>query len=414
MIKKIFSNELFKGSFITLILFNLFNVFQAVFHFIGARVLGAEDYGILATLLGISFILGIPAEAIQTIISRYTTEFYVKKDYSKIKNLIKKSYKKFSLLFLVGIALFAIFSPLIGKFLLIDSKIIFLMSLFLIATFFIPVNRGVLQGEKKFIKLGISLVSESFTKVLFLIVFFFLGLRLYGAMWAIILGFIISFLISFFFIKKIFKTKEEETPFRGIYSYSWNVLIITGCMILFISMDIILAKRFFSAQDVGLYAAISILGKTIFFAVAPISKAMFPLVSEKRDKKEDSKGLIKRSLLIVSGICAIGIILFWLFPNLIISLFYGSTYLKFSNLLVYFGVAMGLLSITNIFIYNVICHKRKIGLFLIFFVILQIGLLSIFHSTVFEYILVLLISNSLTLMFFGIDYIKNTYSKYSM
>jgi len=54
MFKRIFSNELFKGSLTLLLLFNFYNFFNFLYHFIGARILGAENYGILATLLGIA------------------------------------------------------------------------------------------------------------------------------------------------------------------------------------------------------------------------------------------------------------------------------------------------------------------------------------------------------------------------
>jgi len=403
MIKKIFSDELFKGSLTLLILFGLFNFFHVIYHFVGARLLGAENYGILATVFGIAFILGIPSEAIQTIISRYTTKFRLEK--GKIKDLLKKSFKKFSLIFLISIIVFMTLSPFIGGFLSIDYKIILLVSFFLMGTYFIPINRGILQGEKKFFKLGVSMISESFTKVVFLVVFVLIGFGVYGAVGAIIMGFLVSFLISFNFIKDILRSRREKNSLKGIYSYSWLVLIATGCIILFYSLDIILAKRFFSAQDVGLYAAITILGKSIFWATAPISKAMFPLVSEKRDKEKSYRYLVRRSLIMVISLCLVGIIIFGVFPKIIIKIFYGSAYLKFSNLLLPFGVAMTLLSITNIFVYNSISYKRKISLILIPFIIFQIILLSLFHSTVAEFINMLIISNLIMALFFVIDYI---------
>ena len=51
-------------------------------------------------------------------------------------------------------------------------------------------------------------------------------------------------------------------------------------IVLMYSLDIILAKRFFSAEDAGKYAVISMLGKMIFFGTAAIGKAMFPFTSE--------------------------------------------------------------------------------------------------------------------------------------
>lgn len=410
-IKKICSSELSKGSFTLLILFGVFNFFHTIFHFVGARLLGAEDYGILATILGISFILGIPSEAIQTIISSYTTKFQINREYSKIKNLIKKSYRKLFFVSLISVVFLTIASPFIGSFLSIDYKLILLLNFLLVMAFILPINRGVLQGQKKFFKLGISLVAESLSKLVLMIILVLIGWRVYGAMTAIIMGFLISFVISIFFINKILKVKVKGNSFSGIYSYSWIVLITTGCLILFYSVDIILAKRFFSSIDVGLYAAISVLGKTLFWLTSPVSKAMFPLVSEKREKDKCSKDIVKESLLIVSCLCLVGIFIFGFFPEMLIKILYGSTYLKYSNLLVYLGIAMSLLALTNIFIFDAISNKRKISLFLILFVILQVILLSLFHNTIFQFVLILMIANSITLLFFFFDYLRKVYSK---
>ena len=80
-IKKIWEDELIKGSFILFVLIGFFNLFNYLFQMSMARMLGPSDYGILAVLMSFIYIFSIPSEAIQTIISRYTSKFNIKKEF---------------------------------------------------------------------------------------------------------------------------------------------------------------------------------------------------------------------------------------------------------------------------------------------------------------------------------------------
>src|SRR3989338_1959753 len=93
-LKKKFSNELGRGAFILFITINIFNLLNFLFHFSMGRLLGPAAYGILAVLMSLVYIYNIPSEAIQNIISRYTSKFNIKKEHGKIKSLLFKGLFK--------------------------------------------------------------------------------------------------------------------------------------------------------------------------------------------------------------------------------------------------------------------------------------------------------------------------------
>ena len=78
MFKKSLSSGLGKGAIILFITLNIFNFLNYLFHFVMGRMLGPEDYGVLAVLMSIMLIYNIPTEAIQNLISRYTSKFNFK------------------------------------------------------------------------------------------------------------------------------------------------------------------------------------------------------------------------------------------------------------------------------------------------------------------------------------------------
>jgi len=391
-----FSGELVKGSLILLISMNIFNFLNYIFHFVSARLLEPVDYGILATLMSIIYLFNIPHDTIQTITSRYATKFNVNKEDGRIKNLMIKSIRRFSVLGILCFLIFAAFSPVLGKFLRIEPKLLILTGGVLIGIFLLPISRGTLQGTKKFNSLGFSYLLEGFVKLGITTSLIILGFGVYGAMGAIILGIFSAFAFSFVSLRKILKTKRKNEKIKGIYSYSFPVLVSIACVTFLYSIDIILAKRFFPEEVVGNYAAVSMLSKIIFFGTWPISKAMFPIASERYDKKRGSSSIFKKSILIVLLILAFALLVYFLIPKSIIMILYGQKFVSMASLLIYPSIAMAFLSLTNLLIlYNLCVNRARRNYLVIFFVLLQVVLLSVFHSSLLQFASMLIVCNAL-------------------
>jgi len=259
----------------------------------------------LAVLMSMIYIYGVPTEAIQNIVSRYTSKFNSKKENRKIKFFMFKSLKKgliaASLIF-AGLVPFSFF---LSNFLNVNFWLIFIANISIFFSFSAPVTRGVLQGRKKFGKFGGSLIVESVLKLSFAIFLVFFGMRVFGAIIGVLLGVFIGVLFSFYFNKDVLKEHQKKVKFDNIYSNGVPYFVAMIVILIALSMDIILAKRFFSPELAGQYSVLSMIGKMIFFGTLAISKAMFPLTSEKYDKKEDSIGLFKKSMTITILICII-------------------------------------------------------------------------------------------------------------
>jgi len=400
MIKKIFSTELVKGSFILFIMFNIFNFLNFVFHFLMGRMLGPESYGVLAFLMSLVYIYSAPTEAIQNLISRYTSKFSIKKQNRKIKFLMFKSLRRgFKIAFILF--LFSIFfAVLLSMFFPISFWLILLTNVFIFVSFSVPVVRGILQGRKKFVFLGTSMIIESVLKLFFAVSFVIFGFKIFGAIGGVLLAMSAGLVSSLYFNKEILDEKKEKTQFIGIKRESVPYFITLLIVLLVFSLDIILANRFFSAEVAGKYSVLSMLGKMIFFGTTGIGKAMFPLTSEKHEKRENSFKLFKKSILIVGSLCIGATLVFLLIPKLLIGVFYGHQYLDMAPYLIYSGLALSFLSLTNlVFLYGLSIKGIRKPYYLLIFLIIEGILLFSFHSTVLEYILAFMVSN--IIMFIG-------------
>jgi O-antigen/teichoic acid export membrane protein len=159
-----------------------------------------------------------------------------------------------------------------------------------------------------------------------------------------------------------------------------------GILIIFYSLDVIIAKIVFSPEIAGTYAIASVLGKIVFWGTLPISKAMLPLTSSNYKSKRKSKNLFMNAL----GILLIGIVLlltlFYIFPEILVKLFSGKMLPGAITILFYEGLAFGFISLANlILIYKLSIGKLRGYQFLIIFVLIEISLLSYFSDNLIEF-----------------------------
>jgi O-antigen/teichoic acid export membrane protein len=268
------------------------------------------------------------------------------------------------------------------------------------SSFSLPIARGVLQGRKQFGLFGASLVIEGVIKLGLAIVFVYIEMGVFGALYGIIFGALAGFILSMGFNLKIIKENTVNERFKDFKLQSIPYFFSMFAIFFALSLDIILAKLFFNPVQVGEYAVVSMLGKIIFFGSSAIGKVMFPLTSEKYEEGKNSFNIFKKSFLIVSTLCGLAIAAYLLFPKLIILVLYGSQYTNVYALLVYSGISLSFLSLTNlILIYGLSIDSLKKSYFLFVFILLEVLLFSLFHKSLLEYTLAFMFSNIIMFIF---------------
>lgn len=392
-------DEFIKGSIILFVMINIFNFLNYLFHFSMARILGPADYGVLSVLMSIGYILGVSSESIHNIVSRYTSRFNLNRKYGKIKNLLKKGFKKgFRISFIIFL-LYLPFAFLMSILLNIDFWLLVIVGILIFLDFFAPIARGILQGVKKFTELGISMISEGGSKLIIALLLVSFGLKVYGAITAVVLSILVSIILTLFFLGKIIKSREERADVKEVYSYSLSFFIAMISIILMFSVDVIIARIIFSPEIVGKYAVASILGKMIFLATQPISKAMFPFASESFDNNKNTRHLLYKALGFLFLLCSAALIIFLLFPEFLINLLFGANYVDVAGILIFAGISFSILSFTNLLVFYALSkNKKNFSFYLPIFVVIEISLLLILSSTLLQYSLALLFSNILMLL----------------
>lgn len=390
MRKKIVHNlarPLITGSFIVAVGTTIGNLFNYLFHLSMGRFLIPSDYGTLTTLISFISLFGIAAMTITTVVAKFVSRYRATESWNDVAHILRVVLRKvIGGVIVLGIILFLALMPLLQDFLKISDKIALQVTATgILLSLLGAVNSGSLQGLHMFRVIAFFNGGVGILRFIFALSFVYLGFGLRGAVIGFVLSYLLGYILTFIPLIKYFGYKEspKEVHFGSVVKYSLPTLIGLGGLSMFISADIILVKHFFADFVVGLYAALSVIGRVIFFGTSSISLVMFPIISTKHTKGKNYNPTFLLSLLLVLIAAVSATLLYFLIPDLLIKLFYSNkSYLQEARNLGWMGVFFTLYSIASLFIYFFLSiSKTKIVLLAIIASILQIVLIWNFHAS---------------------------------
>ena len=135
---------------------------------------------------------------------------------------------------------------------------------------------------------------------------------------------------------------------------------------------------------------------------------MFPKVSELNSQNKNTRSLLFKSLLITLILGAIGSLFYYLTPDLVVNLLFGKEYLIIAPLLGFFGIIMTIYSLSYVIAYYNIALQRLKFLYLLgSFNILELILIYLFHKTILQVMISLIIVMVLLFLSLIVYTVKN-------
>ena len=399
--RQIIAHPLFSGSAIMIGGSMTVNVVNYVYHLIVGRMLGPVNYGVLASLFSIMYIVGIVPTSTSVAIVKFISSG---KDAREVATIYKSINR---LVFTIAASLSiltVIISPFIANFLHIDN--IFLIVLIAPVLFFslvTLVNQATSQGLLKFMGFVLPNLVYSLVKISLGILFIVLGFSVFGAMGALVIGIIAAYLVSIPYVRNIvnIKIKDGGYNLKPFLKYSFPVLLQALAFTSLFTTDIILVKHFLSPFDAGIYAALSTLGKIIFFASSPISSVMFPVISGRNAKGEKYQKVFWASFFATLIISVVIVSFYYFFPNLAIGILYGSAYLSAKAGLIWMGMFVLIYTVSILLVnFSLSLGKTKVIIFPLTASILQVVFIWLFHNNIIQVIQISFLDS--TLMFLGL------------
>lgn len=408
---KIGRNKLLSGSLILLIGSMVSNIGGYLYHLLMGRMLGPSDYGTLVSMISILYIFAIPSLTISTVVTKMASVSKAKEDYSKMNSVFQLFSRRFFFLELIIFGFVLLFCGQITDFLNVPQQrvvFIFLATTFLVK-FLSPINMGLIQGLQKFSFISAFSVLTVVLKLGLGVFFVKIGFSIFGAVVGIVFSEFLVYFLSFFPLKFLFSKGRSvvKDEWRELSRYGFPAFIVILGLTSLYTTDIILVKHFFSAYEAGLYSALGMMGKIIFFASSSVVTAMFPLVAESHEKGESHKNLLFQSLMLVLIVSIVINLGYFVAPTFFLKALYGSSYLGASPILGFFGVFLSLYSVVNLLANYFLSIKKTIVAYFVFAAsIAQVVMISVLHKSIMEVVSVSIFICSLLLISLLVFYFK--------
>jgi O-antigen/teichoic acid export membrane protein len=169
------------------------------------------------------------------------------------------------------------------------------------AAFYVPLGsqRGYLQGAYGFRRLAINVVLEGLVRLCGSVLLIRLGFGVPG----VIAANAAAVAAAYFATGPRFPgATPTDLRLPDAFREALQAVVFCGGQALINNCDIVLVKHFFPATAAGLYAAVSLVGRVIFFFCYSVVNTMFPLVAGTRREERKNHRLLATPLLIVLAI----------------------------------------------------------------------------------------------------------------
>lgn len=363
------------------------------YNLILGRLLGPKHFSDAAILITFLLVLSFIAMTFQLVTAKFAILFE-----NDVITWFKKTMYKYATIAGIGLGLLIIlFAQQLQVFFNTTTSEMFLIfGLGVPIYFLMSINRGFYQGQDQLKRLSVTYQSEMLSRLTFtLIILYFLNIQ---SSIAISIGICISFFFGLIplNIKSLF-IKDSSIITPEIKKPILHFFLLTAfyelTQIVINNSDILLVKHYFNALDAGLYASLALIGRMVYFIAWMFVMLLLPDVVRLKKEGKNTTPILFKYVIYISIIALSIISACYLFPELIVQLFFGDQYLPIAPLLWKYAIATSMFAIANIFAYYYLSLDKYIPVIITGILGLsQVILIIFYHHTLEEVVFVQIIA----------------------
>ncbi|MDH5402428.1 MAG: oligosaccharide flippase family protein [Candidatus Heimdallarchaeota archaeon] len=305
--KKVFEEEIGRDGFNLLnniVVIGVGQVLFALFSFsisiIIGNKLGPSEFGIITLIQSYGIIITLPMN--------FGLNYSMERKISEVKTLNEKktiltTIYIINILFIVTIAILLFSSEKYFRNKLEISRFVYHYSIiYAISIQLLNMLSSGLRGLFLTRSYSLSLIVNGFVSFLVMLIYLHEGtLNVYNAINCIILGIIVSIIVSLFILRKYFgKFVMDKILLSNILTYARFVFYSSFAFIIYTNIDKILINSYLSEYELGIYRAYTTSYLMIvFYGISLIISAFFPFASQYQNKKILFSRIIKLSPILI-------------------------------------------------------------------------------------------------------------------
>jgi O-antigen/teichoic acid export membrane protein len=375
-----------------------------VFSIVMTRMLGkAGAFSNFNSLNSLFLILSVSSSSVQTFVTKTIAEFEAKGERDRIKPIVHKFSRWLiwsgAIIVLVS---FAVAWPLAHLMKLSSPLAVAIVATYLAVTLYLMLPYGILQGQQRFVGLGVAGISGAALRILIGVTLVAVGLGVLGALGAGTLAALCVVVAIVYYYRDYFLGKAE--PIEDFHPAKTLMPLVPVAISVFLivfmtQIDVVMIKALKGPIEADLYSYGALAGKAVLFFPAGIYMVMFPKVTALREQGKPTKGLLGKSLAVCVALEVAVVGFYALFPGFTSTFFSGKHGKAVASLtgvmgvpfVVLFGFVMALFALVNLLVFYHLALNRKafIGLLAAGAVVEVVGI-ALFHDTLPGVLLVML------------------------
>ena len=266
------------------------------------------------------------------------------------------------------------------------------------------VKRGNMQGLCEFGALSRNYILEAGSKLACAILLVELGYSVMGAVGAISASILAAVLIP----SPKAQPDSGSTAFvPASFGEGIQAIVFFVGQVVINNIDIILVKHFFAAEQAGLYAAVALVGRVLYFAAWSIVSAMFPISAASKDDQNKVHVLVL-PFMIVLLMSITFVVVLALFPGFIIHLVVGEGFHYAAPFLSLYAAATGLYALSVVLMTYEMSRKiANTGWVQLIFSGALVLLIYMLHSSLRQVIIVQIVLMMLMLLVVSLPFLRS-------
>ncbi len=378
-------NRFLTGSALLLVSTTIVNIGNYLYNLIMGRWLGPAAFADVSLLVTLFLVVTLVTGTLQTVAARFAAMFQARNDLDSQSGL-RRWGVRLAWLFGIGAAsVMVVGAPFWQSFFHTQSPWPFVILGVGVPIYFAQgVDRGVLQGQLRFVWLSLTYQAEMWVRLAAGILLVSIGFGVNGAIAALTISFVATWLVAL----QVRRTCPAGIVYnadqrRAAVVYAGPVAVALLSQIAINNSDVLLVKHYYAPEEAGLYAALALIGRIVFFATWSVVTVLLPSVAQRNEQGLPHRHLLWMSLGLV-GLASVVVVTGAYFAGeWVVNLLFGPEYLAVAPLLWLYALATTLFALANVFITYQLSLGLRVGSWLALGAgIIQITAIILFHAQV--------------------------------
>jgi len=335
------------------------NVVSLIFTVVFARVLGATDYGSLATLMSAFIILMVPGSALQVAVAREVSASLAAGDPDAGAGV--RRWVGRLLIGALGVAVVAVLlRDVFAAILNVDQEWgAAAVPVTAVLWMALSVERGALQGFQRYKLVAWSIIAEAGTRLSFALLLVAAGLDVTGAFLGTALSFIaVGTLLAVPLAGHL--PEAEGHRLRALLRGAGAPVLALTLLFVLQEVHVIVVKHEADGDTAGAYAVAAVAAKAIIWVAVGLGMYLLPETTRRWRGGEDARPMLLRTLALIAVAAVPMVVIYAAAGEPLLSAVFGDDLTAASDALPWLALAMALLACVYLCVQFLLAmHRRR-------------------------------------------------------